>query len=336
MLKAILTWWLQQLRSLLPDHWQGIVVGRTNALIVDCGALGSLHESAELLHRRRGKEYYIGSLGIGSAQGGALPRTSRCVLRLAGSLLRRDVVLPASVEGDIPRILTYEMGRLAPFSVTDIFWNWRIVHRDDVRRRLTVQLWYIPRKALQPMLAMLNSFQLAPAELEVVEPAGQVFRLRLGEPSQTRHFGRRAAVAAVAIPLVSVVVPFVMQSMTLGTLTSQLANVRPQAQRSEMLRDRLAPQEPGAAANASEAHRLGDVLQVLAAVTNAFPDDTILTDFTFRQRKVTVAGSSNEAALLIAALSGFPLIRDPNFTAPIVRDPATSRDSFSLHADLAP
>jgi general secretion pathway protein L len=337
MLKTLLNWWLQQLRSLLPAHWRNDAVHLPDALVVDCAATGGVATGAELLHRHRRKERRIGRLGTNPTLGRiVLPSTRRCVLRLAGSPLQRDIVLPAAVEAHIPNILTNDMGRLAPFSAAEIFWNWRIVQRDEARKRLTVQFWYVPRRALQPLLEALGGFHVVPAELEVVGPTGQVLRLSLQEPSRNRNTPRWVPVAAALVLLAGVAVPFAMQSAKLSALDQQLSAVEPRAQRAERLRERLTFREPGPAARAAEVRRVGDVLEVLAAVTDALPDDTVLADLTFRERKITITGSSAEAALLIAALSSFPLIRDPAFAAPIVHDPASSRDSFSLHADIAP
>ncbi len=71
--------------------------------------------------RRRRKEMRLGPLGAGPIQ----HRNTPCVLRLSGAVLERDVTLPSQVEADVARVLTYDMGRLAPFDAADLFWDWR-------------------------------------------------------------------------------------------------------------------------------------------------------------------------------------------------------------------
>ena len=338
MLKLVLTWWLQQLRSLLPERWHG-GVRLADGLVVDCGVLNGLASGADLRYRRRGRERAAGRIALGgSAPAMSAPAMSaaRQILRVAGSPLRRELVLPAAAEADIATILANDMGRLAPFDPAEIFWNWRILHRDHARKRLTIQLWYVPRKTLQPLLTWLSTVQLHPAEAEIAESGGAVFTLALRPASRRRHLGSGVLAGAGLVLAGAVATPFALQSRTQAALERQVAAIRPQAQRVEQLRQRIAPRDPGPAARAAEARRTGDMLEVLAAVTNAFPDDTVLTDIALRERKLSLTGTSTEAALLIAALAGYPTIRDPAFGGPIVRDAATTRDSFSLHATLAP
>jgi general secretion pathway protein L len=332
MVNTVLIWWLSQLRSLLPERWRDPAARMPDALIVDCGALGGPLGQAELVRRRRRREHRLGPLGAGAA----LRSSARCIVRLTGSPLQRDVVMPTAVEANIARVLAYDMGRLAPFEAPALFWNWRIVRRDEVRKRLTVQLWYLPRQTLQPLLDMVGRFDLAPSELEIVEPSGQLMRLRLREPVGGQRRVWWIAAPALLVLLALLATPFILQLREMGALSAELATLQPQAQRVEQLRDRLVPRAPSAAANAAEAKRLGDVLQVLAAVTRSLPDDTVLVDLTVQQRRLTMTGSSEQAAQLIAELSASQLLRDPVFVAPIVRDLTTGRDSFSLRAELRP
>jgi general secretion pathway protein L len=331
MVHVVLTWWLNQLRSLLPERWRDPALRLPDALIVDCGALDAQSGQPVLLQRRRRKERRLGPLATKP-----IKRSARCVLRLSGSPLQRDVILPSAVEADVPRVLAYDMGRLAPFDAPDVFWNWRIVRRDVVRKRLTVQLWYVPRRTLQPLLDRLGGFDLAPDELEVVEPTGRVMRLRLRPPTASRRRVWWVAAPAAAVLLALLALPFIQQSRDMAALDAERDALQPQAARVEQLRDRFASRAPSAAASAAEAKRLGDVLQVLAAVTDGLPDDTVLVDIAVRQRRVTITGTSSSAAQLIAKLSATRLLRDPTFVAPIVRDSATGRDSISLRAEIAP
>ncbi len=332
MMNLILTWWLNQLRSLLPAQWRDPAMRLPDGLIIDCGPLGTQPGHATLARRRRRKEMRLGPLGAGPIQ----HRNTPFVLRLSGAVLERDVTLPSQVEADVARVLTYDMGRLAPFDAADLFWDWRIIRRDEIRKRLTVRLWYLPRRTVQPWLDWLNSFGLAPDGLEVVGPTGSVTRLLLRERTGGRRRLRWGAAGAGTAVLVLLAAPFLLQSHEMAALDAEQDALQPQARRVAQLQARLAALVPNAAANAAEAARIGDAVQILAAITNALPDDTVLTDLTFRERRVTITGSSEQAAQLIAALSASHLLHDPAFTAPIVRDSGTGRDSFALRVGLVP
>ena len=87
---------------------------------------------------------------------------------------------------------------------------------------------------------------------------------------------------------------------------------------------------------AAETRRLGDALGALAAVTEILPDDSYLTEFTMRERKLTLSGLSASAPKLISLLSGDPRIRNPAFTAPVTRAETGHNDVFTIRAEALP
>jgi general secretion pathway protein L len=78
-----------------------------------------------------------------------------------------------------------------------------------------------------------------------------------------------------------------------------------------------------------------DVLRTLAAVTRILPNDTFLTDFSLRNRQMTLSGQSASARRLITGLSADPAIRNAAFAAPITRIEGATADLFSIKAEVA-
>jgi general secretion pathway protein L len=81
--------------------------------------------------------------------------------------------------------------------------------------------------------------------------------------------------------------------------------------------------------------RTGDVLQTVATVTRILPDDTFLTDFSLRERQMTLSGRSASAPRLITGLSADPAIRNTAFAAPVTRIEGATADLFSIKAEIA-
>ena len=86
---------------------------------------------------------------------------------------------------------------------------------------------------------------------------------------------------------------------------------------------------------AAETRRLGDTLEALAALTEVLPDDSYLTEFTMRERKITMAGLGASAPNLIKGLSADPRVRNPAFTAPVTKSETNHLDVFAIRAELA-
>ena len=60
------------------------------------------------------------------------------------------------------------------------------------------------------------------------------------------------------------------------------------------------------------------------------PDDTHLTTLSLWQRKLTISGRSAAAARLIGAMAAQPLIHNPAFAAPVIRDEDNGGEKFSI------
>ena len=97
----------------------------------------------------------------------------------------------------------------------------------------------------------------------------------------------------------------------------------------------MLPATPGGTSWCRKLQRTGDVLQTLAAVTRILPDDTYLTDFSLRERQMTLSGRSASAPRLITGLSADPAIRNTAFAAPVTRIEGATVDVFSIKAEVA-
>ena len=120
-----------------------------------------------------------------------------------------------------------------------------------------------------------------------------------------------------------VISPFLRQSLDLEASQAQLNALAPRIGEVNTLRDRIAGAGAGGDAVANETKRLGDMMEALAAITEILPDDSYLTEFTMRERKITLAGQAD------------PRIRNPAFTAPVTRNENNRNDVFAIRADLA-
>ncbi len=336
MLRELVLWWARQVRALLPSRLLPDI-DRADALLVDA-------QGAEiaLTLRRRGRETKLGQV---PPTGSSLPvtlrrRPRRVVLRLRpGALLERVVVLPLAAERNLERVLGYEIDRLTPFAAASVVWQAAVAWRDPAQGRVTVRLSLVPRAELVPALDMLARVGIAPTCLEAVARDGSARRIAL-EAASARRAGRRGlalaggCVAALAVAVL--VMPFVTQSLARGATERAIAALAPRIARVEALRKHIADGAAGVDALTAERARTGDVLLVLAAVTQILPDDTVLTEFSLHQGKLGISGQSPAAAQLIPALAADPTFRNPTFAAPVTRAADGHADQFVIHAELAP
>jgi general secretion pathway protein L len=334
-------WWGRQLLDLVPPDWRGGGQG-ADALVADAGQPGVL----TLLRRRRGVDQRLGQVRLDDPSATALraalnarPRGETVLLRLPPeAVLERSVVLPLAAERDPERVLGYEMERLTPFSADEVYWGYAIELRDRARTRLVLRLTVVPRAAIAGLIDMLTRHGGRPDLLEAVTADGpRSIRLTHegGDGPRAWLSERPLAIAAGVLALLVIVSPFLRQSLQLSDLQDRLEAMRPRLAQAEQLRRRITGAGAGGDAVAAETRRLGDTLEALAAVTEILPDDSYLTEFTMRERKMTLSGLSASAPKLINALSTDPRIRNPSFTAPVTRSESNHNDVFSIRAELA-
>lgn len=331
MLNEIWVWWVRQIKSLIPAAWRG--TGGEDAVIVRIDRLDEVPERSEgaILLRRRGAETFAAPLRFSGADFAGAANLATALRLPPGTVLRREVRLPAAAERDLVRVLGFEMDRLTPFTPDEIFWGVGGVRR-EAPGAIKLNLLITLRAPLENLLAALARGKLRPG---YVEDAGGRIALSPGLAPRKKGFYAALYGLCAVLALACLAVPVIRQQAALDAAQARIDALTPAAHEAMRLRQRLAiaasGQEAVAAAQAS-----GDALQILAALTAALPDDTYITDFTLKSGELTFDGESANAARLIALLAAVPKFQNPGFAAPVTRAINGSADLFSIHLTVSP
>ncbi len=341
MFAEFFVWWRQHLLELLPESLRRGSGAEANALVVDATMPGLLR----LTRRRRGVETRVtqarldepGLVSLRAALNDR-PGSEAVMLRVPPStVLERPVTLPLAAERELERVLTYEMERLTPFAADEVFWAHSVTVRDRARGRLQLLLTLIPRAGVQALLDTLAECAGRPNLIQADTSNGpRIIRLQheAATGAMARLTPRLAGMILAGLAALVLISPFLRQSLDLAEAQARLDALAPRMALVDTLRSRINGASAGGDAVASETRHLGDMLQALAAITEILPDDSYLTEFAMRERKITLSGLSASAPRLIGALSADHRIRNPAFTAPVTKD-STQKDVFSIRADLA-
>jgi general secretion pathway protein L len=343
MLSDLTIWWLEQMRGLVPASLRS--VGRAGRRTLTIKSDGAAHPTVELtLQTRRGgtalgrHALTLPSLRDAASRLPARLRRSATLQVSPDLVVEREVVLPMAAERELRNLIGFEMDRLTPFSAEEVLWTCHVRARDPVRDRLTVQLSLIPIASIKEILAALIGAGIIPERIESVSApdARCVIPLAAGssraawEPRATRC----ALAGCVVLGMVAAIVPFVMQSLAATTLESRAEAVRDKVAEADRLRNAIVRGAVGADAIEAARDQAGAVLQVLAVLTRAFPDDSHLVSLDVHQRSLAVSGRSAGAARLIGAMTADTAIRNPAFTAPVLRDETSGGEMFSIRAEM--
>jgi general secretion pathway protein L len=245
------------------------------------------------------------------------------------------VVLPLAAESDLAQVLRHEMDRLTPFTADQVFWSASLEHRDPAAGRLEICLTLIPKTLLRPAIALLDAVGLTISAIEAVNPSGLPRLIDLRAPSRRYRASLAIAWGLVGtLAVVAVVTPMITLSLASNAVEARIAWLQPQIAEAEALRRRVAGGSAGGTVIAAERARIGDALQVLATTTELIPDDTVLSDLSLHQGKLSISGRSTAAPRLIPALASDPTIGNPSFAAPVTRTPDGKADTFVIRAEL--
>jgi general secretion pathway protein L len=350
MINQFAGWWGRQLLTLLPDALRGRDLDEARGFLVTLLSPPGVTPAMVEIGLSRGPATDAAERLLLDDDGVARlrllrARRPRAPVRLRlrpGSLLERDVVLPLAVERSLDRVLQYEMDRLTPFSAAETFWGWTVIRRERAQGRLHLRLTLGPRAPIAPILARLAAAGVSPALLEASPRDGAAGWRRIDLSHQgARPAGAapilRAGLAACAVLLLALVaLPFVQQSLAMARVETRIESLAPAVGEAARLRRAIEAEAAGGSVLAAAHDAVGDPLRAIAAVTDALPDDSWLTDFVLQQRRLRIDGQAHTAAELIARLANSPAILNPAFAAPVTRADSGQADVFSISADLAP
>jgi general secretion pathway protein L len=348
MLSDFFAWWKEQMRDLVPASLRpssGRTWRRTLVIAPESPDLSAV----ELFMQGRSGETSLGRHELNSAglreTLARLPRALRTtsVLRISHDLLlEREITLPLAAEHDLKRVVTYEMDRLTPFRADEVFWSCLVGKRDPARSRIHVRITVVPYLRVEAILTALLQAGLAPARLAAggaAEPQ-RIIPLTEDRPAHRWLGANGPRVHAYALgccgvlAAVAIALPFVLQTVASARLDTRVEAIKPQVMEAEKLRKKIANGVTTADAIAAARNQLGTPLQSIALLTDLLPDDTYLTALSVRQRKLTISGRSAAAARLIGAMAAHPLIHNPAFTAPVIRDETNGGEMFTIRAEL--
>ena len=247
-------------------------------------------------------------------------------------------MVPTVPSRQMQHILHHELARITPFAASDLFWHWQARARTSNRARTgrhaddgaapgacrhgDQRCW---TSASNPTL-WRSGRPRRPTLLPVDAGAGRAVGTILT---------RGLIWGCAALAIVALVLPVALQALAFHQTEAAIADLQPTIAQVDALRRGIAAGDAGRDILTQEFERTGDVLQTLAAVTRILPDDTYLTDFSLRDRQMTLSGRSAAAPRLITGLSADPAIRNAAFAAPVTRIEGATADLFSIKAEVA-
>lgn len=343
---GFLHWWLGELRPLLPARWRGwLQRGVDWYLLAPVGA-------GWTLRRPGGGEPLLSwdAKADARAQVATLHRALNaverddlrlCLLLPNSAVLRRRLSLPLAARSDLAQVLAFEMDRQTPFTAAHVYYAAHEVDEPAPAGHCLVDLVAVPRAVLDAQLAHLASQGLAVDAVDVASGETRFGVDLLPRERRPRHPRPRQRLNLLLAAACMLLLVFGLgqwlhnQRLALAQMQATVAGMQHDAQQVVALRQQLRDDANAAVFLARRKHDAVTMLDVLEDLTTRLPDTAWLERFSVDSAgQVGLQGQSPQAARLLDALSGSPVIANASFQGGIQPEAATGKERFYLVAHL--
>lgn len=346
-IRGFLRWWLAELSASVPSWLRKMVTESYDYLLVT--AEGD-HFQVSLVSDDPGKEF--GRILL-NEEGREVwyrlvsrnPNLQKApiVLRLgAGQALVKSVMFPSAAEPNIYQVVGYEMERLTPFKVDQVYYDVRVAEKHPDLNQIRVELVLVPRKNLDAMLKRMVGLGLLPGRVDIAasEESGQKNpQLRYNLLPQKLHDkpNNRTRVINGSLLLLAMLLTGLTGALPLWMKHGYLLELEEQIRRESKIANEVQALKQEADTLLRESDFLLKkkmsepvIVEILNELAARLPDDTWLEHLSYRNPKLLIYGQSPSASALIERLEASEIFKDTSFVSPVSQDRITGLERFQI------
>ncbi len=334
-------WWSGELLELLPEKLQKAIAQRQQKLYVEVDGGKFL---LSLGNRAAQREVLRLAIGAADAENEDIPREVQQTILLLpdDKVLARRISLPAAAEENLREVLGFEMDLHTPFEASDVYYDYTVVGRDSMRQKVTVDLVYAPRDAVDALLDGTSSLGM---KTDVVtcrrrDNANlQPVNLLPQEKRRAKHLDVRnlnlALTALLAVLVVAAItVPIAQKNRAIEALEAQVQAAAAAARQGAELRQDLEKMAEASQFLAGKKASDTMAVELIDEVSRILPDHTWITRLNLSETELEIQGQSSASASLIAVVESSPYFENARFGSPVVQIQGTNNDRFHIAADI--
>lgn len=339
-------WWGGELRALLPIRWRERLGGgqawHLLQLDGDDWVLRKAGHASPLARWSSQLDATSQLVALKDALRGVDAEDLRMALCLdQAGVLRPRLMLPLAARDNLAQIGAFEMDRQTPFRVEQVRYDVRDLRTPAPAGRFAAELVVVPRQTLDPLLSKLAGAGLQVDAVDVMSGADRlgVNLLPAELASRRKHPRQRLnlalGVAAILLLLLSLAQFLHNRESALDQMRSDVEGMRADAQQVAALRQQLQDNAGAAGFLAERKEHTVSALSVLQDISQRLPTTAWLERLSIDNTgQVGFQGQSPQAARLVDALKGSPVLTDANFQGTIQVDPSTGKERFYMVAQL--
>jgi general secretion pathway protein L len=350
-LPRFFSWWWGELVGLLPVRARALFAERSEELLV-----GTQGRELELWRQSKGRCADFGRVALDAPaeeQRADFNRLRQQIedpnLRIfycipAQRSLRRVLSLPAAAEDRLRQVLSFEMDRQTPFKADQVYFDYRVLERDDAAKNLKVDLTVVPRAQLDPQLAALaaSGMNLDGVDCWINGPGTGRAGVNLLPPERrSKRSNQRLRLNLILLFVALVLMIMAMweslanREASVAAMTEEVQKAQSDAKATQVLEKKLQDNTGSANYLFRLKHDTTTMTELVADLTRRLPDDTFLERLTVDEKgKIDIQGQSSNATKLAETLQKSDVVSKASFTGTIQTDPRTKKDRFNLSLEL--
>ena len=254
-------------------------------------------------------------------------------------VLRPTIRLPSATQENLREVLAFEMDRNTPFRADEVYFDYRVrPTADDKTGQISVELAVARRSVVDHAVKVASALRLTIDRVAVAEPEtpdGVAFSLlpRTVVAGKGRGLHRlliAEGVLACLLAAIAVYLPIKDKQDALAAAEAHLATLLTEGEAVAALKTRATEMSDRISSIAKQRLTRPLAVSILAEVTRILPDNTWLTELSWTDGELDLAGFSHQSASLIEQLEELPLFSDVRFTAPVTSESRQNLDRFAI------
>jgi general secretion pathway protein L len=335
-------WWWTELRFLLPPALYRWGIHGASCVWAEVDA-GGIHFS-RIFGDHREEVLYLpeGATWDDLRQRKSLSEGKVLLLLPADQVLRKRTRLPLATEGDLHRVLSFELDRLSPYRSDQVYFDYRVVARSEREKQLDLELVISVRASVDALLERLACLDMMPVQVTVLDPQGgkpEAINLlpesqRSSPAAASQLVNPFIAGCLAALGILWLLIPLYQQQRQYQSLKPLIAEAQQQVEQTRQLQQRLERLIDDTSFLSQKQRQMSDTLQLMNELTSILPDDTWVNQLQIKEGKLMIRGRTAATTAVVQLLEDSPLLQNVRFRSPVKPDPQGER--FHLSAEISP
>jgi general secretion pathway protein L len=254
--------------------------------------------------------------------------------------LARPLTLPLAAKAHLEEAVRYQIERISPFKADNTLYDIKQLESDRAADELRLKLTIVSRDSVTELEERSANFgfRIDHFAIEAAD-GGALETLAFKSQSASRAKGpleTMALLAAASILTASLlIVPIFSKWKGAEALEKEISIFKPKAEQVLKLRSEREKVIALRAQVIGLKRAALPPVAVLTKLSELLDDQTFLFDMRMEGAAVTISGLSSDASKLAQRLGTIEAFKSVKFSGPVLRDPQSARDRFTLILEMA-